>query len=134
MHRWYCYYAFFSDQSNKRFINFTNTPKESTFGFIDVLYCFCFLFHQFPLWSLLFPFSFLLWLSFFFSYLLKAEAEATDLKSYFPSNIVVYCCKFPFKYCFSGNPQILYGIFHFYAVQNTTKYLEIFQICYWFLN
>lgn len=63
------YCVFFSDQSSKRLITFTDILKESTFGFLVVLYCFCFLFLQFPPWSLLFPFSFyfgFLSLSFFF--------------------------------------------------------------------
>lgn len=71
------YCVFFSNQSSKRLINFTDILKESTFGFIVVLYCFCFLFLQFPPWSLLFPFSFyfgFLSLS-FFSYVLDVEAE-----------------------------------------------------------
>ena len=83
-----CFLYFFLDQSNERIINFINLFKEPAFRFIDIsLLFFCFPFHWFPLWPLLFPFLYLKFHLLFLFLYLKFETEVIDLQSFFVSII-----------------------------------------------
>lgn len=127
--------SFFCDQYIYIFINFIDSLKESTSGFINfsIFVFFVFLFHEFTFWSLLFPFSFLLW-SYFLSFFFFLRLKVIDLRPYFLIQVFKTAVNFPLSIPLVATHKFLYVIFNFHAVQNTYKYLKNFLNSIWSEN
>lgn len=94
---------------------------------VSLLFSIAFVFYFFNSHLDLYYFHFLSTLAFSLSlfFFLRAWCWSWDhwFEPFFPSKIGVYCYKFPFKYCFRGNPQIF--ICHF-SFSCNSKYFQIF--------